>query len=161
MTAKPSWTGLRRRLAALLRDTAGVSAVEFSLLTPVIVVGTLMTTDAGMAVYEKMMITQALRSGAHSAIAAKDEGTVLTILTTTASDNFTVVEGTPADDELGVSVTSYCVCPEDMAVQVACTSTCTGGGAPNQFYRISATKEFDGVMLPDFTLSGTIDVIAQ
>ena len=43
MTAKPSRTGLRSRLAALLRDTAGVSAVEFSLLTPVIVVGTLMT----------------------------------------------------------------------------------------------------------------------
>ncbi|MEM7190116.1 MAG: TadE/TadG family type IV pilus assembly protein [Pseudomonadota bacterium] len=159
MFAKAFMTGA---LGRLFRREDGISAVEFSLLSPVIVVGALMTADAGMAVYEKMMITQTLRSGAHSAIAAKSEASVLSILSATAGDNFTVVESaTPGVNELGVQVSSYCICASDTSVQVACNTTCTGGTSPNQFYRLEAVKDFTGVMLPDFTLSGSIDVIAQ
>ena len=150
------------QIKRLFRRDEGVSAVEFSLLSPVIVIGGLMTADAGMAVYEKMMITQTLRSGAHSAIAAKSEAQVMAILSATAGDNFTVSEtDTPAINELGVQVSTYCVCPSDRTTQGSCTTICTGGADPNEFYRMEATKEFVGIMLPDFTLSGSIDVIAQ
>lgn len=139
----------------------GVSAVEFALLAPFLVVGVFSTVDAGMAVYDKMMITQVLRAGAHSAIGAQSEAAVLTILQDTAADNFTVVAGTPGAGELGVSVNSYCICPEAMATPVDCTAACTAGASPNEFYDLAATLEFDGVMLPAFTLSGEIAVIAQ
>ncbi|MEM9588941.1 MAG: TadE/TadG family type IV pilus assembly protein [Planctomycetota bacterium] len=61
------------RAKDLAQDKRGVSAVEFSLLAPFLVMGAISTVDAGMAVYDKMMITQVLRSGAHSAIAAESE----------------------------------------------------------------------------------------
>ena len=148
-------------LRRLWRDDDGVSAVEFSLLAPFMVVGMFSTVDAGMAVYDKMMLTQVLRAGAHSAIAAEDEAAVLAILQTTASDNFTVAGDTPAPGELVLNVRSYCVCPEATATEVACVTICTGGGLPNRFYDMDATIEFNGVMLPNFTLSGDMAVLAE
>lgn len=147
-------------IARLLRSERGVSAVEFSLLAPFLVVGGLSTVDAGMAIYDKMMISQVLRAGAHGAISAESGAVVLSILEATASDNFTVASGGANPGELSVAVSSYCICPEDTASQVACTANCSAGN-PNQFYRLTATQEFTAIMLPDFTLSGSIDVIAR
>jgi len=153
---------LINRLRTLFGCTAGVSAVEFAVLAPFLVIGTLSTIDAGMAVYEKMMIGQVLRSGAHGAILAESEAEVLAILTATAGDNFTLAQGAqPGPGELAVQVSSYCLCPEDTANPVACTATCSSGLDPNRFYQLAATKAFDGVMLPTFALAGTIDVIAE
>lgn len=148
-------------LKRLFRREDGVSAVEFSLLAPFLVIGGISTVDAGMAVYDKMMITQVLRAGAHSAISAESEAAMLTILEQTAGDNFTLADDTPEIGELSVDVISYCVCPSDMTTQVDCTTVCTGGVDTSEFYRLSAVTEFDSVVLPNFTLSGSIDVIAQ
>jgi pilus assembly protein CpaE len=154
-----------KRLSSLFTRAAGcergVSAVEFSLLSPVLVLGAFATVDAGMAVYDKMMISQVLRAGAHSAIAAETESSVLTILRDTAADNFTVATGAPAAGELSLAVNSYCACPDALTTAVACTATCTGAVPPSQFYDISASMEFDGVLLPNFTLDGEMVVLAQ
>ena len=64
---------LLNRLRVLLGCTAGVSAVEFAVLAPFLVVGTLSTIDAGMAVYEKMMIGQ-VRSKVVDALVSTDSG---------------------------------------------------------------------------------------
>lgn len=144
-----------------MRDRRGISAVEFSLISPILVLATFGTVDAGMAVYEEMMISNTLRSGAHLAISASDEAQVLAVLQAVAAENFTVASGTPASGELSAAVTSYCVCPSDGSALVACTSTCTGGSSAQQFYALSASKEFTGILLPSFTLSGEIDVMAQ
>ena len=148
-------------LRGMLRDRHGVSAVEFSLIAPVLVFGGFATVDAGMAVYEEMMISQTLRSGAHLAIQAESEAQVLAVLEAVASENFTVASGTPAVGELSAAVTSYCICPEATGTAVACTAVCTGGSAPNRFYSLSASKQFTGVILPAMTLTGSIHVIAQ
>lgn len=157
----PDWC---KRLSSLFTRAAqcdrGVSAVEFSLLSPVLVLGAFATVDAGMAVYDKMMISQVLRAGAHSAIAAETEASVLTILQDTAADNFTVASGAPAPGELSLAVNSYCACPEAFGTAVACTTSCAGSVAPSQFYDISASMEFDGVLLPNFTLNGEMVVLA-
>ena len=149
---------LFRRLATC---QAGVSAVEFSLLAPFMTIGALSTVDAGMAVYDKMMMTQVLRAGSHSAIGASSLAEVQAILETTASDNFTVAQGVAQPGELSLGVTQYCICPEDMTAVVVCTATCNGGADPAQFYDLTASLEFDGVMLPGFTLSGEMKVMAQ
>ncbi|MFK7945904.1 MAG: TadE/TadG family type IV pilus assembly protein [Paracoccaceae bacterium] len=140
---------------------AGVSAVEFSLLAPFMTIGAISTVDAGMAVYDKMMITQVLRAGSHAAIGASSVAEVRAILEATAGDNFTVAQGTAQPGELTLGVAQYCVCPDNLNVEVTCTSTCTGGINPNQFYDLTATMDFDAVMLPGFTLSGEMKVIAQ
>lgn len=149
------------RLAVLWRNQSGVSAVEFSLISPILVLGSFATVDAGMAVYEEMMISNALRSGAHLAISANDEAQVLSVLQAVAAENFSVASGTPSAGQLSATVNSYCVCPSDGTAQVDCTATCSGGSAAQQFYALSASKEFVGILLPPFTLSGAIDVMAQ
>lgn len=154
-------TALMSRLRRIWRDRRGISAVEFSLISPVLVLGSFATVDAGMAVYEEMMIANTLRSGAHLAIASSDEAQVLAVLQAVAAENFSVASGAPADGELVASVNSYCVCPSDGSTQVVCTTTCSGGAPAQQFYALSASKQFDGILLPGFTLSGAIDVMAQ
>lgn len=159
-------TQSKRRSTAFGRLIAcqkGVSAVEFSLLAPVLVLGLFATVDAGMAVYDKMMMTQVLRTGAHSAIAAESEQSMLDMLRATAADNFVVAdgEGDPDIGELLLSVESYCICPDDRTTRVACDTTCSGGAQLEQYYALTADLEFDGVMLPNFVLSGEIDVYAQ
>lgn len=148
-------------LRLLFRRERGVSAVEFSLLAPFMVFGGIATVDTGMAVYEKMMISQVLRSGAQSAIGAKNQTVIGDILQATASQNFSLAGDNPTPDQLQISVTSYCICPENTAAQVPCTDFCASFATPNQFYSLSATKVFDGVILPDITLAGSIDVMAN
>ena len=146
--------------APVFRDRRGVSAVEFALIAPVLVIGSFATIDAGMAVYEEMMITQALRSGAHLAITAQDAAQILNIVNAVASENFQVAQGTPSPGDLSTAITRYCVCPGVSTAQISCNSTCTGNVPPTQLFTISATKQFVGVLLPEMTLSGTIDVVA-
>ena len=156
------WTRSCVRLwRGVLNCTSGISAVEFSLLAPFMVVGAFSTVDVGRAIYDKMMINQVLRSGAHSAIAAQSEAAVRQILEDTASDNFTVAAGAPGPGELSISVSSYCVCPLDLNTQVDCSTICVPSLEPTQFYDLSAQLIFDGVMLPDITLSGEMSVLAQ
>lgn len=139
----------------------GTSAVEFALMSPVLVIGTFATVDAGMAVYEKMMVTQILRAGAQTAIAGKSEATVLSVLKDTAAANFTVAGATPAPGELVLSVGSYCSCPGLLGTPVSCSTLCASTTPPNEFYDLSATIQFTGVILPSFTLSGEMIIMAQ
>ena len=162
MTKNPNQRkGIARLWRRLWRCTSGLSAVEFSLLAPFMVVGAFSTVDVGRAVYDKMMINQVLRSGAHIAIAAQSEAAVQQILQDTASDNFTVAAGSPAPGELSISVSSYCVCPLDLNTEVDCNTICVPSLSPTQFYDLSAVLEFQGVMLPNITLSGEMSVLAQ
>lgn len=152
---------LLRIVRACLADVRAVSAVEFSLLSPVLVLGTFATVDAGMMVYDKMMMSQVLRAGAQSAIAGANEAAILTILEDTASDNFTIASGAPSAGELSLAVVTHCACSSDLSVIVNCSSLCVGGFTPTEFYDLTATVDFDGVILPSMTLAAEISVMAQ
>lgn len=147
-------------LGRLLGDTRGVSAVEFSLLAPVLIFGTFATVDAGMAVYESMMMGQVLRTGAQSAIDTANQTTVLSVMEQVAAQNFTMASGgtTP---EVTLNVQAFCSCPGALATPVSCASTCTGGVPANEFFDMTASKTFDGVILPAFTLNSSLAVMVQ
>ncbi len=151
----------RARINNFLSDRSGLSAVEFSLLAPFLTMGAIATVDAGHMAYDKMMISQALRAGAQSAIAAKNEQVVQAIIETTAAENFTIASGMPAGDQLAVSVSQYCVCPDAMTVVVDCGSVCTGVGAPDRFYDLAANKTYLGVLLTGYTITGQMSVVAE
>lgn len=154
--------GARAALARLLRCTAGVSATEFALLAPVLVLGAFATADAGMAIYEKMMIGQALRAGAQSAMAGADEERVRAVLDEVAAENFALAgDGQAASGVLSIGVSIYCACAGETFVQVDCTAVCGSGVGTSRFYRLTAAKTFDGVILPAFGLDSSIDVAAR
>lgn len=155
---------------------AGVSAVEFALLAPVLVIGAFSTADAGMAIYEKMMIGQALRAAAQRVMSGGDEDDVRAVLREVASQNFAIAEegvtqvgsqdgvvddGASPDGALSIGVGRYCACPGATFVQVGCTTVCDSGPGATEFYRLTASKTFDGVMLPGFDLSGSVTVLAE
>lgn len=160
--------GARLRLAVgrLLRSATGVSAVEFAILAPLLVLGAFGTADAGRAIYQRMMIGQSLRAAAQLAMAGADEDAVRSVFQEVASENFTIApEGTDASnadgDTLAIAVQSYCACPSQSFVQIGCTTVCSTGIAATRFYRLFAGKSFDGIMLPDFPISGAIDVMVE
>ena len=138
----------------------GISAVEFSLLSPILMLGALATFDAGAAIYEKMSINQALRAAAQSAIATQDVNAVRNILISSAEANFSVISGNAGDqDTLAVDVIRYCVCPNATGTVVACTTICTSLQPVYELYELSATKTYTGILLPAMTLDGTLDVL--
>jgi pilus assembly protein CpaE len=151
----------RRLLAQLFRSTSGVSAAEFAIMSPVLVLACFGMVDIGMAVYERMMINQVLRAGAQPAFQGMNDSVVLTVLQETAAENFTVAEGEATGDELEVGVNSYCACPGDVAVGVGCGSTCESGSVAFRLFRLTASKAYEGVILPEFTLSGSLEVMQQ
>ena len=153
----------RRRglLARLIRCTAGVSAVEFAILSPFLVLGTFGMVDTGMAIYQRMMMNQVLRAGAQPALRGSNESVVRSVLEATASENFTVADGEATGDELALDVETSCACPGNAVVGVGCATVCDSGSIALRFYRLSASMTFQGVMLPEFTLSGALEVMQQ
>jgi pilus assembly protein CpaE len=117
--------------------------------------------DTGMAVYEKMMINQVLRAGAQPAFSGAEESEVLETLQQSAAANFSVASGDAQEAELALAVESYCACPGEASGEVACTAPCGSGGAAFRFYRLTAAKTFQGVMLPAFTLAGALEVMSE
>ena len=151
---------MMRLLRQTLKDRRGVSAVEFALMSPLLTLGALATYDAGAAVYEKMVINQALRSAAQSAIASGDSAAARDVLLSTAEDNFTVVTGgIGTETTLAVDIAEYCICPSAPAVQVDCASTCPAPDSVQRLFAITADKDYVGILLPTIELSGEIDVM--
>jgi pilus assembly protein CpaE len=148
-------------LARLRRCVAGVSAVEFAILAPVLVLGTFGMIDTGMAIYERMMMNQVLRAGAHPALQGANDTVVLAVLEETAADNFTVADGEAAADELELDVETSCACPGDADASAMCGAPCDSGATALRFYRLTASKTFQGVILPEFTLFYSLEVMQQ
>ncbi len=151
----------RRLFRDLLHSTAGVSAVEFAIMSPVLVLCCFGMVDIGMAVYERMMINQVLRAGAQPAFQGMNDGVVLNVLQETATQNFSVADGEATGDELEVGVSSHCACPGDATVGVTCGATCESGSVALRLYRLTASKAYEGVILPEFPLSGSLEVMQQ
>jgi Flp pilus assembly protein TadG len=151
--------GRRKRLSrtsapgSLSGDERGVSAVEFALIMPVFLLALLATVDVGFAVSERMSIDHILRAGAQRAMTDPGRQPVLDVLTTTAANRSSDVEGA-----LALDATRFCACPGNTATAVSCTSVCTGSLPPFAFYRISAAHHYSGIILPKIPLDRAIQV---
>ena len=114
------------RVRSVLGRENGISAVEFALLSPILVLGSFATVDAGMAVYEEMMISNTLRSGAHLAISADSEAQILSVLQAVAAENFTVASDTPAAGERNLC-RRVCAAFSNPGARQLCNGRCRDG----------------------------------
>lgn len=140
----------RRLLGSWWRGDDGVSAVEFALFAPILFFGLVATADLGLALYQRMTIDHVLRAGAQSAMVDPGKASVRNVLASTAAKNFTVSSqcGDAGADALDLCVNRYFACPENPDVEVASSTFCAGSLAPNIYYRLTATKSYEGLFLP-------------
>lgn len=152
---------VRACLSALPRDQRGASAVEFALIAPVLFVGLLSTVDIGLAVTERMNLDHVLRAAARSAMADQGQDNVRKALEGIASQNFTVssqTTETAAENAVTLSVERFCACAENPSARVACSTTCAGSAPTLAYYRMTAKKAYDGMILPRMDLQVALQV---
>lgn len=153
---------LGTKAVELKTSEAGVSAVEFALIAPVLALGLVATADLGLALYERMTIDHVLRAGAQAAMTDPGAAQVDKVLQSTLAER-----PTPANVTLK-PVKRYCVCPEDADVTPdaapACGTTTPCANAAQQFvyYRLEAAKAYQPMslpeMLPAFQLGSAMQV---
>lgn len=146
-----AWQGKWRQ------SEAGVSAVEFALLAPVLVFALVAAVDMGLAEYERMTIDHALRAGAQSAMVDQGQAQVLAVVQNTAAKNFVIsTQNTPSTDTLLVSVSQFCACPDSTGTAVSCSTACTGSLPTFVYYSLSGTKIYSGMIMPAVTMSPSV-----
>ncbi|PVE22042.1 hypothetical protein DC522_23295 [Microvirga sp. KLBC 81] len=149
-----------------LSDQSGVSALEFALLAPAILLGSVFVADLAFLAHQRMAIDQVLRAGAQQAMldksaspAAEEVVKVLNIMA--ASGNFAVGSTIPVKEKppLIVGASRYCACPDAIeAPPVACSTICTGSKPTLAFYSIWAKSRSSNMLLPDLPFEPQIRV---
>lgn len=128
------------------RCEAGVAAVEFALIAPILIAAVLTMSDLGFAIHERSEIDQALRNGAQHAISDPGESKVAAVLN--------LVDPTGAGrDSTTFVVDRFCACSETPDTQTQCSTTCAGDTPTSIFYNLTGTREFSGFLLPAVTLN--------
>ena len=111
----------------LWRDQQGVSAVEFALVAPMLILAMLVATDLGLSLSRKASVANAARAGAEFATIYGWNSSGITAAATSAT-NLTVT-ATP---------TTYCGCATSNAIaQQACGTTCPGGGTTGTYVSVA------------------------
>lgn len=142
----------RRGVRRLLREEHGVSATEFALFAPMLFFAVAATLDLGLAAYQRMTMDSLLRGGAQAAMADPGEAEVRAVVEASAEDDFA-----PGTD-FTLEVDRYCACPVDTGVAVVCTNACADGSAPGVFYRLTADRDYPGMILPSIGLEAEAKV---
>ena len=145
---------LKAGIAGLARSRAGVTAVEFALYCPVflIVIGGLV--DYGMAIFDKMELVGAVRSGAQLALADSSDTTAI---------RQAVVDASGIDISLSnVTTTTFCECADTSTI--TCGDTCGDGSVNHYLMTVTATYTYAPMLLPSeicCSLTGTTTVRTQ
>ncbi len=130
-----SWlrAGLPKAILGRLRQCdAGMSAVEFALTAPLLVLMLLGMADMGLATNEKMRLVSAARAGAQSGYGNSANTAAITQAVTGASG----LNG----GAVNVAVATSCGCADGSTV--ACGGTCAGGGSSRTYVTVTVTESY-------------------
>ncbi|WP_370160911.1 TadE/TadG family type IV pilus assembly protein [Limimaricola soesokkakensis] len=148
--------GGRRLAQGLARDEAGVSAIEFGLVAPMLFFSLLAMFDVGMALRERIQLDHILRSGAQTALRDAGKSAVLDTLRRTVCKT-----GEAYPDCAGLAQVSfapepdpYCICPTTGVKDTTCTATCPV--RPQKYYELSAAMSHEGIFLPRFDFAPSV-----
>lgn len=150
---------LYKNLYAFAKDRVGSSAVEFAVGAPVLLIGLVIVTDVGLAVRDRMNLDQSVRAGAEFAMNNVDDKQKIESMVKSAGEGGYGV--TPGDVNSGDAVTADAtkICACNGAAQ-SCTieALCSDGNPPSIYWQIAASKSYDGIFIPDFTMQTQMKV---
>ncbi len=112
-------------------DERGVSAIEFGLILPIIVLMSIATLDLGHGLYRSMQVQNAAHVGAQFAsMRGFDQAQISQVVT--GSTGFNLISAAPAPKQ-------FCGCSSaGGVVEIDCKSKCAGGAAPGTYVTVSA-----------------------
>ena len=136
----------------------GVAALEFALIAPMLILGLIAMADIGLAINERMEIDQTLRAGAQSALLDQGPDKLYAALTATAASNFPLlIRGTVGTTTaLAVDASRFCACPQNTGLSVLCSITCASNRPTQVYYLLTASKSYEGMLLPTSTISARL-----
>ncbi len=130
---------LKKITVRLAKSERGVSAIEFGMLMSVLLLFVIGLSDFGIAVFRRMELESAVRSGAQFAIydredtdSIKDAVVAATNLGLTTSD---------------VTTTEFCECPDETTATCGDTGPCTPS-VNYYFMTITAQHSYTPILLP-------------
>lgn len=118
------------------RDTKGVSAVEFALVSPVLLITLLGVVDIGNVVYQRADMESALRAGVQYFMNGGDN--------LDKAEDVVNISWTTKPDGVTIAAERFCMCE---AVEHACNELCDDGTYPQSFNRLRATATFPGILM--------------
>lgn len=137
-----------RLLSRLRRSDHGVSAVEFGMIAPVMVLLLAGLVDLAGAMQQTIQLENAARAGAQYAMAfPEDTPGIMTATGAALGSGGGTVAVVPA----------YCACPGGGSSVVACTGTPCAGGPSAVYVEVRITRPYAPVMgIGDFVLPSTL-----
>jgi Flp pilus assembly protein TadG len=116
----------------LLGDTRGTAAIEFAILSPILLALLLGVVDLGFGIYAAIQTQSAAEAGA--LYAAKHGWN-------SAGISAAVVGATGASSmAASPAPTLFCGCPSASGIAtIVCTATCTGGAQPGEYVRVNSS----------------------
>ena len=165
---------LKRRLAALGRDEHGVSAVEFALVSPVLLLIIAGAVDLGGALYTRFQLDCAVNAAIDYAMVnassvnatagpalattlaglvanAQGQSTAIASITVNGGPSATIA-GATAGSGGTASAANACYCPSGVAPTVAwggaatCGAACSGGGYAGKFVLVQASHTYTPIL---------------
>lgn len=157
---------MRKMAPNLLRDQRGVSALEFSLFAPIVMLGFLAVADLAFMAQQNMAIGHVLRAGAQEAMLDKSPNPeapeVLKVLGLTAAESFNVndADQNSARPVLYIQASRYCLCPDNLTGPhlPTCKTVCTGSKPPLAFYMLSTVTKSSNMLLPQVNWRSQLQV---
>lgn len=148
---------MRSLLAAFAAGNRASAAVEFAVGAPVLMIGLIIVTDVGLAVNDRMNLDQSVRAGAEFAMNSVEDETTLEDMVKSAAtgaygDDLNDVDSNKVPT---VDVTKVCECA---GASHSCTTICDDGSAPSIYYDFLASKPYQGIFVPDFTMQTQMKV---
>lgn len=123
------------RFGTVLRDKAGVSAIEFALVAPVIVIVLLGIIEFGSTLFDRTDMHTAVRSGAQYVMNGGRD--------VDEAGNIVLMSWSTKPETGTVNVTRYCLCAED---EHACSLPCPDLSVPEGYIRIEASAMLGGLV---------------
>ena len=129
------------------RDRRGVSAVEFALMTPIILLTAVGVADFGLAIDARMKIEGEVGATQLKILQLREDPAALTALRTELQTNVTdLVSGLTLQSS---NIEQFCACEDkansDLTVmgnRITCSSKC-GTDTPWLYYRITVSARYD------------------
>ena len=135
---------LRRALWRFAADRgdgrSGIAAIEFAIVSPMLVLLFICTADLSLGIYRKMQVQNAAQSGAAYAMLYGFAQTSISSAVANAT-GYSSVAATPQPSE-------FCGCPSASSgvTSISCTSTCPNGSTPGTYVTVSAQATYQTIL---------------